>query len=65
VKKWFTAVGWKEEQPAFSVPGMQYDLLKERTPIEIEIGHERLPQAENSTTTAACIRRSPRLSRIG
>ena len=42
LKKWFVAKGWKEEQPAFSVPGMQYDLLKDRVPIEIEIGHERL-----------------------
>lgn len=42
LKKWFVAKGWKEEQPAFSVPGMQYDLLKDRIPIEIEIGHERL-----------------------
>jgi hypothetical protein len=42
VKRWFLARGWKEEQPAFSVPGMHYDLLKARTPIEIEIGHERL-----------------------
>jgi hypothetical protein len=42
LKRWFVAAGWKEEQPAFSVPGMQYDLLKDRLPIEIEIGHERL-----------------------
>jgi hypothetical protein len=42
MKKWFVAKGWKEEQPAFSVPGMHYDLLKDRVPIEIEIGHERL-----------------------
>jgi hypothetical protein len=42
MKRWFVSAGWKEEQPAYSVPGMHYDLLKDRTPIEIEIGHERL-----------------------
>lgn len=42
LQSWFVAKGWKDEQPAFSVPGMQYDLLKDRVPIEIEIGHERL-----------------------
>jgi hypothetical protein len=42
LKEWFVAKGWKAEQPAFSVPGMQYDHLKDKVPIEIEIGHERL-----------------------
>lgn len=42
LKKWFVDKDWKEEQPAFSVPGMHYDLLKNRVPIEIELGHERL-----------------------
>ncbi|MGC1274406.1 MAG: hypothetical protein WBC44_11920 [Planctomycetaceae bacterium] len=28
IKQWFANAGWKTEQPAFSVPGMRYDLLK-------------------------------------
>lgn len=42
LKNWFVARGWEAEQPAFSVPGMHYDLFKNGIPIEIEIGHERL-----------------------
>jgi hypothetical protein len=42
IQQWFVRAGWKSEQPAFTVPGMHYDLLKDRIPIEIEIGHERL-----------------------
>lgn len=42
IKPWFIEHGWKAEQPAYSVPGMLYDLLKDNIPIEIEIGHERL-----------------------
>jgi restriction endonuclease BglII len=42
LKGWFVARGWTAEHPAFSVPGMHYDLFKNGIPIEIEIGHERL-----------------------
>jgi hypothetical protein len=42
VKQWFVKRGWKAEQPSFAAAGMQYDLLKENIPIEIELGHQRL-----------------------
>jgi hypothetical protein len=43
VQQWFEAAGWQREVPARAVPGMRYDLHDEHVPIEIELGHERLP----------------------
>jgi hypothetical protein len=42
VQDWFVQHGWAKEAPSFSIPDMRYDLLKNRIPVEIELGHQRL-----------------------
>lgn len=46
IKLFFIKKGWKTEQPSYSIKELRYDLLKDKIPIEIEIGHERLVYAD-------------------
>lgn len=42
VQGWFVERGWKKEAPSFTISDMRYDPLKDRIPVEIELGHQRL-----------------------
>ena len=42
VQAWFIARGWQSEVNCSAIPDMRYDLIKDKVPIEIELGHQRL-----------------------
>ena len=47
VQKVFVSKQWKKEVKCKAIPGMKYDLVKDKNfPIEIEIGHRRLVYAD-------------------
>lgn len=46
VQLWFVQNGWKSESPPLTLPDLRYDLIKDRIPLEIEIGHKRLVYAD-------------------
>ena len=42
----FVARGWQKERTHLTLPELRYDLFKGKTPVEIEIGHQRLVYAD-------------------
>ncbi|KXA91787.1 hypothetical protein AKJ63_00915 [candidate division MSBL1 archaeon SCGC-AAA259D18] len=42
----FVDKSWEKEVSVYSIPELKYDLVKDKLPIEIEIGHKRLVYAD-------------------